>query len=361
MMNRRAIWLSFGLALTLILPLTSSGRAQNASAVPPTPNAPRLPYHFAARPVAPNGEAFGNVSAVAISQQGTLLVLNRNPAIMMVEYDPTGTRVLRTFNPNMTQMAHGMRVDRQGNIWVTDSFLNLVWKLNARGEVLKMLGKRGENGPWDDTRWNGMFNQPLDIAFDRQDNFYVVQSHGGTSFPADCSFCVNYAAGLNANSRAVAAKPPVPPGSDARVMKFDAQGNLLASASLAPANGPYPTIHSVVVAPNGDVWVADRQAKKIVVFDSNLKKMREIAQDYLVCGFFVDSQGGLWAVTGRDGMVLKLDWNGKILAWIGMPKANPDPSSNDIGEAHYLAVSKDLRTIYVADSVLARVHKLVRD
>ena len=37
-----------------------------------------------------------------------------------------GTRVLRSFNPNMAQMAHGMRVDRHGNIWVTDSFLNLV-------------------------------------------------------------------------------------------------------------------------------------------------------------------------------------------------------------------------------------------
>jgi sugar lactone lactonase YvrE len=345
----------------LALVLISSSMAQNAAVAPGTPNAPLLPYRFMPRPAPPNGEAFGNVSAVALTPQGNLLVLNRNPAIMMVEYNPAGTQVLRTFNPNMAQMAHGMRVDRHGNIWVTDSFLNLVWKLNARGEVLMMLGKRGENGAWDDTKWNGMFNQPLDVAFDARDNFYVVQSHGGTSFPADCTFCVNYAAGLNANSKAVAAKPPVPPGSDARVMKFDAKGNLLASASLAPASGPYPTTHSVVVAPNGEVWVADRQVKKIVVFDSNLKKLREIPQDYLVCGFFVDSQNGLWAVTGRDGMVLKLDWNGKILGYIGRPAATPDPNSNDIGEAHYLTVSKDLRTIYVADSTQARVHKLVRN
>jgi hypothetical protein len=357
MIYSRAISIVFGLALIL----ASSSMAQNANVVPPTPDAPMLPYHFAPRPMAPKGEVFGNVSAVALTPQGNMLVLNRNPTIMMVEYDPTGSRVLRTFNPNMAQMAHGMRVDRHGNIWVTDSFLNLVWKLNPRGEVLKVFGKRGENGAWDDAKWNGMFNQPLDVAFDLQDNFYVVQSHGGTSFPADCTFCVNYAAGLNANSRAVAAKPPVPPGSDARLMKFDAQGNLLASASLATGNGPYPTTHSVVVAPNGEVWAADRQMKRIVVFDPNLRRLREIPQDYLVCGFFVDSQGGLWAVTGRDGMVLKLDWNGKILGWIGRPATNPDPSSNDMGEAHYLAVSNDLRTIYVADSVLARVHKLVRN
>jgi hypothetical protein len=142
-------------------------------------------------------------------------------------------------------------------------------------------------------------------------------------------------------------------------MKFDARGNLLASASLAHASGPLPTIHSVAIAPNGDVWIADRQVKKILVFDSNLRKIREIQQNYLVCGFFVDSRGGLWAVTGRDGMVLKLDWNGKITGWIGRHGDNPD--SNDIGEAHYLTVSNDLRTIYVADSTLARVHKLVQN
>ena len=52
----------------------------------------------------------------------------------------------------------------------------------------------------------------------------------------------------------------------------------------------------------------------------------------------------------------KLDWNGKILGWFGKWGNNPD--SNDIGEAHQLAVSKDLKTIYVADSLLAHVLKI---
>ena len=34
---------------------------------------------------------------------------------------------------------HGMRVDRHGNIWVIDSFLNVIYKLNPRGDVLKMI------------------------------------------------------------------------------------------------------------------------------------------------------------------------------------------------------------------------------
>ena len=43
------------------------------------------------------------------------------------------------------------------------------------------LGTRGEVAKWDDAKWNGMFNQPMDVAFDKDDNFYVVQGHGGTS------------------------------------------------------------------------------------------------------------------------------------------------------------------------------------
>ena len=59
--------------------------------------------------------------------------------------------------------------------------------------------------------------------------------------------------------------PPAIPGSDPRVMKFDKDGKFLASASLAHPDGSVPVIHSVVVAPNGEVWVGDRASTKIVV------------------------------------------------------------------------------------------------
>src|SRR6201994_2989792 len=209
------------------------------------PDAPQLPYHFGARPVAPNGEKFGNVAAVTFLQNGDLLVYNRNPNIMMVEYDPSGTTVKRVFNPNMAMNPHGLRIDRHGNIWSIDSFLNVIFKMNDKGEVLKVFGVRGENAPWDDSKWNGMFNQPLDIAFDKDDNFYVVQSHGGTSPPADCSFCATYDIPQvrNSHPKGVFVHPPAIPGSDPRVMKFDKDGKFLASASMAHADGKLPVIH----------------------------------------------------------------------------------------------------------------------
>src|SRR5215813_6748465 len=139
--------------------------APTAPTAPPA-GVPMLPFHFGTRPAPPLKQTFGNVAGVAFTREGNLLVFNRNAQIEMVEYDATGTNVLRVFNPNMAINPHALRIDRYGNIWATDAYWNVLWKLNPKGEVLMMLGKRGEAGAWSDTAWNGMFNQPLDIAFD---------------------------------------------------------------------------------------------------------------------------------------------------------------------------------------------------
>ena len=314
------------------------------------PNAPQLPYHFVDGPVAPNGEKFGNVSGVALTAQGHLLTFNRNPAIMMNEYDQNG-KFLRTFNPNIAINTHGMRIDRHGNIWVLDSYLNVIWKLNPKGEPIMTMGTRGEVAAWDDTKWNHMFNQPLDVAFDKDDNIYVVQSHGGTSAPPDCTYCGTYS--KNQGS--------VPQGSDPRILKFDKDGNYITSRALPHADGTYPTIHTVIVTPKGEVWLSDRQLHKIIVLDQSLQPLREIQEPALVSGLTVDAKGQIWLSAGMDGMIMKLDENGAVQGWIGKAGRTTDPSSNLIGEAHYLTVTPDEKTIYVADSVNGKIHKLVHN
>jgi hypothetical protein len=223
-----------------------------------------------------------------------------------------------------------------------------------------MIGIRGENGPWTDDKWNGMFNQPLDIAFDKDDNFYVVQSHGGSSPPADCTFCATYdypATHMGGKAHSVfVSNPPVPPGSDPRVMKFDKNFNYITSVSLKHADGLLPVIHTVLVTPAGEVWVGDRASAQIIAFDRDLKNRHVIQETNMTSGLTVDAKGQIWMSTGRHGMVEKLAPDGKVLGWFGKHGDNPD--SNDIGEGHYLAVSNDEKTIFVADTVLAHVLKL---
>jgi len=55
---------------------------------------------------------------------------------------------------------------------------------------------------------------------------------------------------------------------------------------------------------------------------------------------------------------MSLDPDGKITGWIGKAGRTTDESSDLIGEAHYLIVTPDQKTIYIADSVNAKVVKL---
>ena len=139
-----------------------------------------------------------------------------------------------------------------------------------------------------------------------------------------------------------------------RVFEFNKNGNYLSSRALPHADGTYPTIHSVIFTPKGELWVSDRQLNKIMVFDTNLKPIREIQEPNLTSGLFVDAKGNFWMSAGMDGMIMSLNADGKITGWIG--KSGRD--AYGIGEAHYLAVTPDEKTIYIADSINAKVLKL---
>lgn len=121
------------------------------------PNAPMLPYHFVKRAALPDNIVITLVSAVALTPQGHTLFLTRNPSAMLLEFDKTG-KFIRNMDPNIAIGPHGLRVDRHGNIWLTDSFLNVVWKLDPGGQPIFTMGVRGENLPWDDSKWNGALN-----------------------------------------------------------------------------------------------------------------------------------------------------------------------------------------------------------
>ena len=255
--------------------------APTAPTAPPA-GVPMLAFHFGARPLPPLGQKFGNVAAVAFTPEGHLLVFNRNAQIEMVEYDGTGSKVLRVINPNIAINPHALRIDRYGSIWATDAYWNVLWKLSAKGEVQMMLGQRGENGAWNDAAWNGMFNQPLDIAFDQDDNFYVVQGHGGTSPPEDCSFCTTYPYAARPDRHAVAARPPVVQGSDPRLMKFDTNGRFdVATSRWYPVVAGEPP---KLVQMSGQVWVIGGAGGDTnPIFVAKIKKNKQVT----VAGKFV--------------------------------------------------------------------------
>ena len=106
-----------------------------------------------------------------------------------------------------------------------------------------------------------------------------------------------------------------------------------------------------------EVWVGDRQANRILVFDRELTPKRVIAMPNRPSGLFMDAQNTIWMSSGMDGMIMRLDSSGRITGWFGEGGRTTDPASTLIGEAHYLAVSADQSTIFVADSINSRVHR----
>jgi sugar lactone lactonase YvrE len=120
-------------------------------------------------------------------------------------------------------------------------------------------------------------------------------------------------------------------------------------------------MHTTIVTQKGELWVSDRQMHVIKVFDTSLNPLREIPEPTLISGLFQDAKGTIWASAGMDGMIEKLDADGKIVAWIGQrgrAADTPGQSPDAIGEAHFLAVTPDEQTIYLADSVNGKMVEL---
>lgn len=286
------------------------------------PDAPALAYRFAAAPQPPRGTiGFANVNGVGLLKDGRLVVNQRMPMYQVLVYAADG-RLLRNLDPNIQSRPHGMRIDSADNIWMTDQQCNTVTKINANGDVLLRLGTSGKAGTWNEAKGERLFNQPTDIAFAPNGDLYVSTGHGGP---------------------------------DPRVLHFDKAGKFINTWSMAHAEGPNPTIHTMVVRKNGEVYVGDREAKKIRVFDANGKLLREIPQKNLICGLYVDSKDQLWMTTGMDGMVLKLGWDGKVLGVIGKSGFG----ATDFGEAHYMTMSADAKTMYVSDTVNNDIKKIL--
>jgi hypothetical protein len=116
----------------------------------------------------PDGRRMGLATKVALDLDGrSLWVFDRCGAVDCVgsmldpiaKFVPLGNLVVR-FGAGMFNHPHGLHVDHDGNVWVTDDHGgggkgHQVFKLSPQGKVLMTLGKSGIAGTGPDT-----FNAP---------------------------------------------------------------------------------------------------------------------------------------------------------------------------------------------------------
>jgi DNA-binding beta-propeller fold protein YncE len=222
----------------------------------------------------PSGLTLGACSAVAVNRQGEILCFHRGPRPILV-FDSSG-KFLRSWGDDVINMAHGLRIDRDNNVWVTDIGIHRVFKFDPQGKLLLALGT-GQPGTGND-----QFNKPTDVAFGPDGEFYISDGYGNT-----------------------------------RVLKFSPSGAFVKSWGTAGKDrGQFNLPHAIVVDARGRVLVADRENDRIQIFDREGTWL-ETWEGFAPFGLAFSPTGSLFVADGRANKILRLDASGKVQQAIG--------------------------------------------
>ncbi|MBL8234211.1 MAG: DUF1549 domain-containing protein, partial [Bryobacterales bacterium] len=165
------------------------------------------------------------MSAVAIDPRDRVYVLHRGPKPLMA-YDASG-KFLRSWGEGLFKVAHGLRLDRQGNIWTTDNGLHLIRKFSREGKLLATLGE-GEL----------KFKSPDDLVFASNGDIVVADT------------------------------------GNARLVRLNAQGKLVHSwGRKGKADGEFATAHGLAIDSKDRIYVADRGNNRVQVFSLDGKHL----------------------------------------------------------------------------------------
>jgi|SRR5579872_1403105 len=295
--------------------------------------APLLDYVAVPNPLpVPDAAAMGASSDVAFDSKSHLYVLSRGPK-PLTEFDENG-KFVRAFGDGLFTRSHGIRIDKDGNIWATDVGAHTVLKLNPQGEVLMTLGTKGTFGAWDEAAGARLFNEPNDIVFGNNGDLFITQGH-------------TPGAGRGGSLQ----------GQNPGVLKFDKNGKFIKFwGGKGTEPGKFDVAHGIAIDAKGLLWVTDRENQRIQIFDQDGKYIREVKYAGLPCSLDIGKQN-IYMVNGFTGQLLKLDLDGKVLAAVGKPGAAG--IWGEFGEAHFIAVSPK-GEIYIADSVNRAVQKFVK-
>jgi sugar lactone lactonase YvrE len=293
--------------------------------------APVLDYVAVANPLTvPDAAAMGASSDVAFDSKGHLYVLSRGTK-PLTEFDENG-KFVRAFGDGLFTRSHGIRIDKDGNIWTTDVGAHTVMKLSSQGEVLLTLGTKGKAGEW--TAESHLFNEPNDIAIAANGDLFITQGH-------------TPGAGRGGSLQ----------GQNPGVLKFDKTGKFIKFwGGKGTEPGKFEVAHGIAIDAKGLLWVTDRENQRIQIFDQDGKYIREVKYAGLPCSLDI-GKDSIFMVNGFAGQLLKMDLDGKVLAVVGKPGAAG--TWGEFGEAHFIAVGPK-GEIYIADSVNRAVQKFVK-
>ncbi len=247
----------------------------------PNPN-PTVITHWAKLP---NGREWGSTAGADIGPDGHVWAYDRcgggldggcdtNLVDPIVKYHKDTGELLAAFGAGLFVTPHGIHVDDDGNVWVTDFAGNeagtkghQVIKFSPNGEELMRLGEAGVAGSGP-----GQLNQPNDVITTPEGIIFVADGHSGQ--------------GQN----------PAP-GSTGRILKYAADGEFIKEwGEIGIGPGEFRTPHALEMDSRGRLFVADRGNHRIQIFDQDGNYLDSYYQFSRISGLFITDDDMLYAI-----------------------------------------------------------------
>jgi sugar lactone lactonase YvrE len=296
----------------------------------------------------PDGRSYGAVSAIYPTPDGRgVWVAERCGANLCVESDVDPVllfdlegRLVRSFGAGLFAWPHGMHVDHEGNVWITDAvgyapvpdgWGHVIYKFSPEGELLLTLGRKGVAAEGDDA-----FNKPSDVLVASDGSIFVADGHDA--------------------------------GGNNRVVKLDPEGRfLMAWGSTGDGDGQFRDPHALAMDSQGRLFVGDRGNSRIQIFDQNGTHLATWHQFGRPSGLFIDGDDVLYAADSesntqrnpgfRRGIYVGSARTGELTAFI--PDPEPDPDGTGTSAAEGVAVDAE-GNVYGAEVGPTTVRKYVR-
>jgi N-acyl-D-amino-acid deacylase len=260
----------------------------------------------------PSGIRFGEVPGMTIDAAGRVFAFTRaEPPV--IEFDASG-RVLKTWGEKMFVWPHGIRVDRNGFLWVTDGRARdgigqQVFKFARDGELMMTLGKKGVAGNGPDT-----FNSPTDVAVAANGDIFVSDGH------------VN-----------------------SRIVKFAKDGTFIkAWGKRGEGPGEFNVPHTIAFDSRGRLLVGDRANRRIQIFDQDGTFLDQWTQFGSPSGIFIAADDTLYVV----------DYNDKMALFVGSAKDGSIRARSEQVLAEGVVVDAE-GSIYVGETVTGHLGDMV--
>ncbi len=259
----------------------------------------------------PEGMTLGPVSGVDADDSGNVYLLQRQ-APPVICFDRNG-KFVRSFGEDLVGTGHGLAVDPEGNVWVTDTGHHLVFKFSPEGQLLLALGQSDKPGVDENN-----FDKPTHTAFGDNGDIFITDGYGNS-----------------------------------RIVHVTADGKFVHAWGKAGAGpGEFSAPHAAIVDQKGRLLVCDRDNERIQIFDQE-GQLLDTWTGYKPFGIAMDGDGTFF-ICGNN-QVSQLGLDGKVVRSWGKEGVE----AGQFKTPHLMAADKH-GNLYIAEVSGRRLQMLKR-